>query len=58
MTDFERVSDHCSNIAVCVSQIHSGGFDTHEYLQYVKSGNDEDFEKEYHMLKEKYKLPS
>lgn len=58
MTDFERVSDHCSNIAVCVTQIHSGGFDTHEYLQYVKSGKDEDFEQEYHLLKEKYKLPS
>ena len=36
MTDFERISDHCSNIAVCVSQIHSGSFDTHEYLHALK----------------------
>lgn len=57
LTDFERVSDHCSNIAVCVSQIHSGAFDTHEYLQKIKNGNDEDFQKAYNAFRETYKLP-
>lgn len=32
ITNLERVSDHCSNIAVCMIQVNSGGFDTHEYI--------------------------
>ncbi len=32
ITNLERVSDHCSNIAVCMIQVSSGNFDTHEYL--------------------------
>ena len=56
MTDFERISDHCSNIAVCVSQIHSGSFDTHEYLHALKK--EEEFETEYKELKKQYQLPT
>ena len=56
MTDFERISDHCSNIAVCVSQIHSGSFDTHEYLHALKK--EEEFESEYKELKKQYQLPT
>ncbi|MDD3279529.1 MAG: Na/Pi cotransporter family protein [Lachnospiraceae bacterium] len=57
LTDFERVSDHCSNIAVCVSQIHSGAFDTHEYLQQIKNGSNADFEAQYLSLQAQYLLP-
>ncbi len=32
ITNLERVSDHCSNIAVCMIQVSSGNFDTHEYV--------------------------
>lgn len=32
ITDLERVSDHCSNIAVCLIQVSADGFDTHEYI--------------------------
>lgn len=32
ITNLERVSDHCSNIAVCMIQVCSGNFDTHEYV--------------------------
>ncbi len=32
ITDLERVSDHCSNIAVCLIQVSADGFDTHEYV--------------------------
>lgn len=32
ITNLERVSDHCSNIAVCMIQVSSGNFDTHEYI--------------------------
>ena len=32
ITNFERVSDHCSNIAVCLVQVNEDEFDTHAYL--------------------------
>ncbi len=32
ITNLERISDHCSNIAVCMIQVSSGNFDTHEYV--------------------------
>lgn len=32
ITDLERVSDHCSNVAVCMIQVNDDIFDTHEYL--------------------------
>ena len=35
-TCYERIADHCSNLAVCQIQVHKGEYDTHEYLQAVK----------------------
>lgn len=32
IANLERVSDHCSNIAVCMIQVTSGNFETHEYI--------------------------
>lgn len=32
ITDLERISDHCSNIAVCMIQVSEDVFDTHEYI--------------------------
>lgn len=33
-TCYERVADHCSNIAVCLLQVNEDGFDTHGYLEW------------------------
>jgi phosphate:Na+ symporter len=56
MTDCERVSDHCSNIAVALIELTKGSFDTHQYLYRVKNlDNDkfqemyDEFDKEYHI---------
>ena len=38
LTNLERVSDHCSNIAVAIIEIAAGAFDVHEYLNRVKEG--------------------
>ncbi len=51
----ERVSDHCSNIAVAVIETSRGSFDTHKYLGDVKYGND-NFNNAYRMYCEKYKV--
>ena len=32
ITDLERVSDHCSNVAVCIIQVNDDTFETHEYI--------------------------
>ncbi len=53
---FERVSDHCSNIAVALIEVAEGSFDTHKYLSEIKSGNDEQFKADYEEFAAKYVL--
>ena len=56
-TSYERISDHCSNIAVCLTQVKDDGYDTHEYLDDIKNINNEDFKLKYKEFKKKYILP-
>lgn len=56
LTNFERVSDHCSNIAVCIIELSHDSFDTHEYLHDVKSGGNKDFIRNYNAYREKYMI--
>lgn len=56
LANYERVSDHCSNIAVYTIQMHSSSFDTHAYLNSVKSG-EKSFLQMFNDYKEEYKLP-
>lgn len=58
LTNYERVSDHCSNIAVCQIQISKSVFDTHEYLNKYKSSGSETFTHSFDEYKEKYILPA
>ncbi|MBR4728006.1 MAG: Na/Pi cotransporter family protein [Clostridia bacterium] len=58
LTNFERVSDHCSNIAVCIIQIHRSVFDTHEYLNDYKAGENSQFTAVFHDYAKKYALPA
>ena len=36
LANFERVADHCSNVAVAMIELQDDAFDTHEYLNAVK----------------------
>ena len=56
-TSFERISDHCSNIAVSVMQIKEDNFETHEYLNSLKDKDNEAFMMEYEHIKKRYELP-
>jgi phosphate:Na+ symporter len=56
LANCERISDHCSNIAVCVEESDRGSFDTHEYLNAIKTGNDEQFRVHYEEFARKYEL--
>lgn len=57
ITNFERISDHCSNIAVCMIRVNEDGFDTHEYLDIIKEEKAPWFEQEYYALSKRYELP-
>ncbi len=57
LNDFERVSDHCSNIAVSVIETTHSMFETHSYLNKVKFGN-KHFNDSFEAFSEKYKLPT
>ena len=57
LNDFERVADHCSNIAVCVIRIRENALDQHLYLADVKDGNSPEFTAMFDEFKEKYMLP-
>ncbi|MBO4940916.1 MAG: Na/Pi cotransporter family protein [Clostridia bacterium] len=56
LTNYERIADHCSNIAVCLIEIAHDSFETHEYLRNVKESPDATFEDLYQTFKEKYSL--
>lgn len=56
LANCERISDHCSNIAVCVEESDRGSFETHEYLNAIKTGNDEQFRVQYEKFAKKYEL--
>jgi len=56
LTNYERISDHCSNVAVCLLEIAHGRLDTHEYLSHVKTDGENDFNERYEQYKAKYSL--
>ena len=56
LTNFSRVSDHCSNIAVALIEVAQNAFDTHEYLGEIKSMDNPVFKQKFEEYLEKYKL--
>ena len=56
LTNFERVADHCSNVAVCLIQIKENSLDTHEYMTELKRLEKSEFMDEFNKYKEKYAL--
>ena len=55
LTNLERVSDHCSNIAGCVIETAQGSLSLHEYLGGIKKGH-ADYEEMYRTYSEKYSV--
>ena len=45
LTDMERTSDHCSNIAVSIMDAHKHNMNAHQSLRSLKEGNPAFFEK-------------
>ena len=56
--NFERVADHCSNIAVALVELHADSFDTHEYLNGIKSRQDTNFREMYEQYSQEFEFMS
>lgn len=56
INNFERIADHCSNIAICLIQLQTETLDRHEYLIKLRQNDNEEFSKLYGVYKEKYSL--
>ncbi len=57
VTNYERISDHCSNIAIALLQSRTEGYEAHEYLNALQKEQNTDFQKLYRQFQEKYRLP-
>lgn len=55
ITNYERVADHCSNIAVCLIQIEDNQIEEHEYMNQLKE--DEVFAEQVAVYRKLYALP-
>ncbi len=55
LSDLSRISDHCSNIAVCIIENRNASYDTHRYLYEVKT-QDSRYRELYEEYAEKYRL--
>ena len=56
-TNFERVSDHCSNIAIYQIQVPKDEYDAHEYLLNIQRQDHEEFDREELRYEQLYRLP-
>ncbi len=56
LNNYERVSDHCSNIAVAIIELDHQSFGTHAYLNSIKSNENREFCRDYEYYVEKYAL--
>ena len=56
ITNMERISDHCSNLAVAMIELEQDAFDTHDYVESLMSKKDEEFARYFRSFKEKYRF--
>ena len=53
---FERIADHCSNLAVCIIELSQGSYQTHSYLKGVKNSGNTGFMKSFEEYLNKYAI--
>lgn len=56
ITDLERVSDHCSNVAAVMLQQNTGTSGTHDFLDQLKAKHTPEFELHFAAFRDKYQL--
>ena len=56
LTNMERVSDHCSNIAVAMIELESDSFDTHEYISSLTAVHTKSFDEYFDEYSRRYSI--
>ena len=56
LTNFERVGDHCSNVAVAMIELEHDLFDTHEYVDSLKLIKGAAFEENYERFRARFNI--
>ncbi|MBO5564772.1 MAG: Na/Pi cotransporter family protein [Lachnospiraceae bacterium] len=56
LNNFERISDHCSNIAIAVLEADTDQYDPHEYLKQIRTMDNPRFKELFEEYREKYSL--
>ncbi len=56
LSNFERVADHCSNIAVAMIELKQDEYQTHDYLSNLKEMHTHDFDVLYAQYAEEFKI--
>ncbi len=56
LTNYERVGDHCSNVAVAMIELAHDVFDTHEYLDSLKLIKDAAFAENYDQFRARFTI--
>ena len=56
INSYERIADHCSNLAVCIIELSKGSYQTHAYLKSVKSSSNKSFMELFEEYLQKYKV--
>ncbi len=54
LTNFERVADHCSNIAIAMIELSRDEYDTHDYVIHLKELRENSFDELYNYYAGKY----
>ncbi len=57
LTNFERVADHCSNIALAIIELAEDAFDTHLYLLALKEHRTREFDRLFEDFSQRFALP-
>ena len=56
LINYERIADHCSNIAVAMIEVAEDKFDVHEYVNTLRDAN-EKYDERYEKYGRRYVLP-
>ena len=56
LTNLERISDHCSNVAACIIELQHDSFDTHKYLNDLRNNGNKSYNNLRRFYSEAYKL--
>ena len=54
INSFERIADHCSNLAVCIIELSQRSYQTHSYLKDIKKNGNQSFMKAFEEYLHKY----